>query len=475
MFSQPVFEERSGTGYQTPVLHFRATDIPDRPLSPALAAFMEDTFGPFEGTELKPERDEQVSGRAQTVLRWLFLVCQNSGWPVFELGTFEPAADASAVSDLNGVFVLPTRVTTPMLPQRLLVALLEQGLAETPADADTLEARLRPLFDAFQAVGMKGSNQRVVVLELARRGVSMVELSNNIFQIGEGRDAAFIRGTFTQVNSELVKEIQSQKVETSDVLQREGVPSVVHRRVTTNDEALAAAEAIGYPVVLKPHNGTRGRGVVCDLPNATELQAALDRRAFDIWDGMVEKLVPGGYARITVLGNAILEVRHFPLSIITGDGQRTVRALLDEFLGTAYREEEGNILRALKKSVSFELSNTEFEFERMLANRGLTLDDVLAKGDEVKIAHKPSGRGGGVTQWVDPSALDPRYFVVLEQINQIIGEVPLGVDVLGFDPDTAEHAAVNEVNFAPEIYAFDHVIKAYVDCFLAQIDGSALR
>lgn len=215
--------------------------------------------------------------------------------------------------------------------------------------------------------------------------------------------------------------------------------------------------------------------MVCDLPNATELQAALDRRAFDIWDGMVEKLVPGGYARITVLGNAILEVRHFPLSIITGDGQRTVRALLDEFLGTAYREEEGNILRALKKSVSFELSNTEFELERMLANRGLTLDDVLAEGDEVKIAHKPSGRGGGVTQWLDSSALDPRYFVILEQINQIIGEVPLGVDVLGFDPDTAERAAVNEVNFAPEIYAFDHVIKAYADCFLAQIDGSALR
>ena len=42
----------------------------------------------------------------------------------------------------------------------------------------------------------------------------------------------------------------------------------------TADQAVRAAERIGYPVVVKPLDGNHGRGVCLDLQNEDDVRAA---------------------------------------------------------------------------------------------------------------------------------------------------------------------------------------------------------
>ena len=48
----------------------------------------------------------------------------------------------------------------------------------------------------------------------------------------------------------------STEVESKQILAAYGIPTVETRVATTEDEAVAAAEAIGFPVVLKLHSET---------------------------------------------------------------------------------------------------------------------------------------------------------------------------------------------------------------------------
>ncbi|HKJ03525.1 MAG TPA: acetate--CoA ligase family protein, partial [Longimicrobiales bacterium] len=102
--------------------------------------------------------------------------------------------------------------------------------------------------------------------------------------------------------------------EALDVLEAYGVPVVTHRLVTTHDEARQAAEACGYPVVLKAvapgvvHKTDVG-AVRVDIRSAQELDAAfgdmirrMGEAHIDLEGILVEKFVRGG--RETIIGTS---------------------------------------------------------------------------------------------------------------------------------------------------------------------------
>ena len=67
------------------------------------------------------------------------------------------------------------------------------------------------------------------------------------------------------VNTADVAEICGDKLITSAVLARDGLPQPHNATAFTPEAALEAIEAFGYPVVLKPTDGNHGRGVCVDL------------------------------------------------------------------------------------------------------------------------------------------------------------------------------------------------------------------
>lgn len=90
--------------------------------------------------------------------------------------------------------------------------------------------------------------------------------------------AIFDRYGVPTVNSFRVAEICGDKIRTSLELARAGVPQPAVKVAFTPESALAAIEAMGYPVVLKPATGSWGR-LMARVLNRETAEAILEHKA----------------------------------------------------------------------------------------------------------------------------------------------------------------------------------------------------
>ena len=75
--------------------------------------------------------------------------------------------------------------------------------------------------------------------------------------------------------------------------------------VASADEAWAAAQRIGLPVVVKPQDGNQGKGVTVNITTREALVAAYDSAAH-YGEVMVEKFLPGFDYRLLVVGDRLV-------------------------------------------------------------------------------------------------------------------------------------------------------------------------
>jgi cyanophycin synthetase len=71
------------------------------------------------------------------------------------------------------------------------------------------------------------------------------------------------------------------------------------------DDAWAAAEDIGVPVVVKPYDGNHGRGVCLNLGTREQVLAAYPVAAAEGSGVIVEKYMAGNEHRLLVVGGRI--------------------------------------------------------------------------------------------------------------------------------------------------------------------------
>lgn len=114
----------------------------------------------------------------------------------------------------------------------------------------------------------------------------------------------------TTVNSSKTISISSDKLWTATLLRRSGIPTPVTMVAFGPDAVFKAAEEIGYPLVLKPINGSWGR-MVCLARDEEELRAIVEHRRY--MQGInssvffIQEFVrkPGRDIRVLVVGDDI--------------------------------------------------------------------------------------------------------------------------------------------------------------------------
>jgi acetyltransferase len=222
--------------------------------------------------------------------------------------------------------------------------------------------------------------------------------------------------------------------EALDVLQAYGVPVVTHRMVTTHAEAKEAAEACGYPVVLKAvapgviHKSDVG-AVRVDIRTPAELDAAfgdmirrMGEAHLDLEGVLVEKFVKGGRETIIGmstdpsfgptlmfgLGGIFVEVlqdvsfRLAPVSEVDASemlGAIRGAKLLDEFRGNAGADRAA-VVQAIQRVSQLVVAHpeiAEMDINPFLAfpEGGLAVDCRIALHPDVR-DQKVIGNGPGV-------------------------------------------------------------------------------
>ena len=204
----------------------------------------------------------------------------------------------------------PVRVVAEYEEEELARACLETArrvclaaLGGLPPDVSAELNRLRELALEVRL----GPSTAAIVRAARRRGIPVRRLNAaSLVQLGHAARARRICTAETDRTSAVAESVAQDKELTRSLLQRAGVPVPEGRPVTDAEDAWAAAQELGLPIVVKPRHGNHGRGVTVNPGTREQLLRAYEAARAEGGEVLVERLVPGADYRLLVVGERLV-------------------------------------------------------------------------------------------------------------------------------------------------------------------------
>jgi cyanophycin synthetase len=298
-----------------------------------------------------------------------------------------------------------------------------------------------------------GPSTQAILDEAAGRDIPWIRLNEqSLVQLGQGKYQQRIRATMTSRTSALAVDIAGDKKMTNDLLAAAGLPVPRSEVVRTEDDAVAAAKRIGYPVVTKPLDGNHGRGVGLDITNDRAVRTGFKRAQKESRRGtvVVESFVTGNDYRVLVIDGRMAAIAERVPAHVKGDGRHDVRWLVDK--------ENQDPRRGIGHEKVLTRIKVDEGAEELLKKQGHSLTSVPAKGETVLLAATGNMSTGG-------SSIDRTWDAhednveIAEEAARVVGLDVAGIDFLA--PDISEPVretggAIVEVNAAPGFRMHTH-------------------
>jgi len=297
--------------------------------------------------------------------------------------------------------------------------------------------RLRKLADDY----CYGPSTQAIVDGAKRRSIPTLRLTEgNLVQLGYGKAQRRIWTAETDTTSAVAESIAHDKQLTRQLLTSVGVPVPAGRIVTSAEDAWAAAEEIGLPVVVKPQSGNKGRGVSIQLADrAAVLSAyAIAEKEFVASTVVVERCIPGRQHRVLVVGDKAVATSGGQPQTLQGDGAHSIVELVAIGNRDPLRGED-----AAQPLSPFVLDAIALD---LLERQGLSEQSVLPAGATAVLRHN-----GDLT--IDETdRLNPDTAEQCVLAARAVGLDVAGIDLIAEDislPLEAQGGAVIEVNSSP--------------------------
>ncbi len=388
------------------------------------------------------------------IMHWALQLQQAARLPIFERSKIiyvSPQGDNAI-----GVYGCLPRTFKPAVSAmgwlvQLFNARTEEGIAGLlrflPRVIEALESeRVPPLTYSF----LRAAHE----LELPT-----LNLAENLFQFGYGARGRRLYLSGTDETSSISAYFARNKLFSSQIMRQFGIPTPVHEMAGTEAEAVAAAERIGYPVVVKPSDLDRGIGVATDLQTADAVRSAFVEASKHSTRILVEKFVEGDDHRLAIFrGELVQAIRRVPGGV-TGDGTNSIAALVD--LANADPRRGTSIHKPWR------LLTFDEEALTLLQRSGRSPESVPQAGEFVRLRYTGNiARGGTPVNVLDTVHPDNRWLAQR-------AAAALHLDVCGVDlitPDITRSwretgGAICEVNAGPDL---GQVISPHLFAFMLQ-------
>lgn len=356
-----------------------------------------------------------------------------------DLAMTRPGHDAEHVQVLFGYESEDVGVEAGEVARTLILELIAPR-EEDPLDFDELIED----FEYYAERRSLGPSALALVRAAEARGIPWLRLNDaSLIQVGQGRYQKRIEAALTSQTSHTAVEIAGDKELCTRLLSDLGLPVPRQIHVRDAEDAVDAAESIGFPVVVKPVDGNHGRGVSVNLSDGDDVAAAYERALAEGSGVVVESMIQGDDHRLLVIdGKLVAAARRVP-GHVTGDGRSTVAALVEE------------VNRDPRRGAGHENMLTRIELdteaERQLAALGYTAETVPAEGEIVYLRRTANLSTGG-------TAIDVTD--IIHPDNRRMAEraiLAVGLDIGGVDfltTDIAESyretgGAICEINAGP--------------------------
>ena len=316
-----------------------------------------------------------------------------------------------------------------------------------PLDVDVLVRQLQALYEEVRL----GPSTAAIVEEARRRSIPVRRLnSRSLIQLGHGRNLRRIQATMTDLTSSIAVEIAQDKEDTKRVLSNIGLPVPRGDVAYSLEDAISIAEEIGFPVILKPIDGSHGRGISGLLSDADGVREAWSVTREESSRVIVEHFHAGRDHRVLVVNGKVVAAAERVPAHVDGDGKRTIRQLIDD-ANCDPRRGVGHT-KILTRLPADERTET------YIAQRGLTLDSVPGAGERVFLRGTANLSTGGTS--IDRTdEMHPDNVTACEMAAGIVGLDIAGIDIMTPDlsvPFRQNDAVIVEVNAAPGIRMHTH-------------------
>ncbi|MGI9417427.1 MAG: hypothetical protein ACR2RA_06270, partial [Geminicoccaceae bacterium] len=197
------------------------------------------------------------------------------------------------------------------------------------AKADSFETAFEELRNYARRRRMAPTTA-ALVLAAKRRGIPCETLGGPRLRIGQGANQRHVFASVTSDTSFWACRLSGDKRYTNRRLAELGLPVPMQIKVKDALEAEDAAARIGFPVVVKPLKGKKGGAVTAGIEEPGHVAEAFvlaDKAGSGV---IVEQFVDGVDHRLLVIGGRfVAAIRRTPPRI-EGDGQQTIKQLIDE-------------------------------------------------------------------------------------------------------------------------------------------------
>jgi cyanophycin synthetase len=289
-----------------------------------------------------------------------------------------------------------------------------------------------------------GPSTAALVHAAEDRDMPWIRLNDrSLVQLGHGKYQRRIQATVTSETRHTAVEIASDKRLTNQILSDLGLPVPRQARVRGPEDAVEAAEKLGYPVVVKPLDGNHGKGVSINLTTPEQVRAAFEEAYEHSSVVIVETFQEGHDYRILVVDGKVVAAAQRVPGHVVGDGAHTIAELVEI------------VNQDPRRGIGHEKVLTRLELDaqglRLIEEAGLTPESVLAGGQVFYLRSTGNlSTGGTSVDKTDAIHYDNR--IMAERAVKAIGLDVGGVDFISPDIGRSHKeagGAIVEVNAAP--------------------------
>jgi len=307
-----------------------------------------------------------------------------------------------------------------------------------PFDVAPVVESLRKMTDIY----CLGPSTACIVDAAVERGIPTTRLNDgNLVQLGYGMRQHRIWTAETDSTRAIAESIACDKDLAKSLLRACGVPVPEGYPAASPEQAWELALEIGLPVVVKPSDGNRGRGVSTNLTTREAVEAAWGVASMKGSSVLVEHFVTGDEHRLLVVGGKLVAAARGQAAVITGDGISTVAQLIDNQLNT-------DPLRGDTEDFPLDIVRLEEAPAAVLELRrqGYEAASVPPKGKQLTVL-----RHGNVAFDVTDQ-VHPRVAELATLAARVVGLDVAGIDMVAEDisrPLEEQNGALVEINAGP--------------------------
>lgn len=307
-------------------------------------------------------------------------------------------------------------------------------------DPEWLQARLKPHAES-------GLNRFHIVQAAQRLDIPVFQLNQQVTVLGTGACQRLMTSTLTDRTSYIGVTLVASKSQTAAVLRAAGLPGTQQLAARSADQAVAAAERLGYPVVVKPDDQAHGRGVQANLVRPDQVIEAWSAAKAVSDRVLVERWVDGSTHRLTVFHGRVIRVVRRQAGGVTGDGIHSIQTLLEQQARQALLLPSTGLQGA--RAVTLDGEALE-----LLQQMGLQPSDVPPAGVHVRLRRRDNINAGGRNVDLPLAAVHPDNLRLAVEAAAILRLDFAGIDLISVDIAHSwleTHAAICEVNAMPQM------------------------